>query len=569
MPCPHFSISIAKRSKGQSAVAAAAYQSGSRLYCEHDLQWKRYTHKKEILHSEIMLPTHAPPEFQDRQTLWNSVESAETRWNSQLARKIVAALPVEVPPGQYPDLVRDFCREHFVSKGMCCDFSIHDKGDGNPHAHIMLSMRALDEEGKWMPKSRMVCLTDADGNRIRLPSGNYKSRKVDTVDWNDKKYAEIWRHGWEEVNNRYLEKCGSRERLDMRSYERQGKTIAPTVHLGPGAFRLERKGKETFLGSLNRKIQKTNQLYEDARKEASFFAAEISALDGEIGKAVQEASKEGAEVKNTKSGHGVLIEDAANISIPSLLLQFMDAREVGCSGWGRTARQKGSAIDLKKVSALYVYLQDHKISTLDDLARIEVGIRTNGNATVVKKRAKEKRIREIGSILASVEKKETLQPIYDKFSRIMWKRAKEKFSEVHQEELDAYRKAYRHLKKVSPEGEMDTVSLEQERRKLCGEVEKLKERIEPLSAELKDIQSILSIIRSVNPEIIKVYENSPAFAGIFESDNRDDKKMEPKKRVSIRGKIARNKERLRQREEERKTIGQKEARQKKGKEESL
>ena len=262
-----------------------------------------------------------------------------------------------------------------------------------------------------------------------------------------------------------------------------------------------------------------------------------------------------------------MTESIENISVPSLLMQYMDARKDGRSGWGRTARQKGTAINLKKVSALYGYLQDHKISTLDDLARLEAGIRTKGYAATVKKRAKEKRIREIGSILASVEKKESLQPIYDKYSRIMWKRTKEKFYEEHREELDAYRKAYRHLKKVMPEGDVEAASLEQERRKLCGEVEKLNERIEPLSAELKDIQSILSIIRSVNPEIIKVYENNPAFAGIFESDNRDDMKREPRKRESIREKIARNKEKLRQREEERQTVGQ--TRQKKGKEESL
>ena len=196
-----------------------------------------------------MLPAHAPPEFMDRQTLWNSVEAAEKRWNSQLARKIVAALPREVSLEEYPEMVRDFCRGHFVSKGMCCDFAIHDRGDGNPHIHIMLTMRALDENGKWLPKSRMVCAVGKDGNRIRLPSGNYKSRKVDTVDWNDRKYAEEWRHGWEEVSNRYLEKSGSRERLDMRSYERQGKEKAPTVHLGPGAFRMEKRGNPRSLAA--------------------------------------------------------------------------------------------------------------------------------------------------------------------------------------------------------------------------------------------------------------------------------------------------------------------------------
>ena len=289
MPCPHFKITIAKRSQGQSAVAGAAYQSGSKLFCDYDQQWKRYTHKKEIVHDEIMLPIHAPPEFKDRQTLWNSVESAENRWNSQLARKIIAALPREVPAEQYPDLVREFCREHFIDKGMCCDFAIHDKGDGNPHVHIMLTLRALDENGKWLPKAKMVCDVDRDGNRIRLPSGNYKSHKENTVDWNDRKYAEIWRHGWEAVNNRYLEKNGLTERLDLRSYKRQGRKKVPEVHMGAEALKLEEKGTRTFLGGLNRDIRKANRKRQAIRGLIKDTAETIRSLKAALEKAASES----------------------------------------------------------------------------------------------------------------------------------------------------------------------------------------------------------------------------------------------------------------------------------------
>ena len=176
-PCPHFDLKIVQRSKRQSAVAAAAYQSGERLFSEYDQKQKYYSHKSEIVHTEIMLPPHAPPEYADRNTLWNAAEAIEKQWNSQLARRLVLAIPRDIPPAQQADLIRDFCREFFVSKGMIADFAIHDKGDGNPHAHILFTMRGMDEQGRWLPKSRKVYDLNENGERIRLPSGNWKATK--------------------------------------------------------------------------------------------------------------------------------------------------------------------------------------------------------------------------------------------------------------------------------------------------------------------------------------------------------------------------------------------------------
>ena len=117
IPCPHFKITIVKRSQGQSAVAGAAYQSGERLFSEYDQKTKFYNKKKELVHAEIMLPPHAPPGYADRATLWNAVEAVENQWNSQLARRIVLALPREVPKDQYLPMLKEFCNEQFVSKG--------------------------------------------------------------------------------------------------------------------------------------------------------------------------------------------------------------------------------------------------------------------------------------------------------------------------------------------------------------------------------------------------------------------------------------------------------------------
>ena len=177
MPCPHFDIKIVQRSNRQSAVASAAYQSGERLFSEYDQKQKYYSHKSEIVHTEIMLPPHAPPEYADRNTLWNAAEAVEKQWNSQLARRLIIAIPEGASTGTVCWANTGLLPEQFISKGMIADFAIHDKGTGNPHAHILLTMRALDESGRWLPKSRKVYDLDGNGERIRLPSGRWKSHK--------------------------------------------------------------------------------------------------------------------------------------------------------------------------------------------------------------------------------------------------------------------------------------------------------------------------------------------------------------------------------------------------------
>ncbi len=247
MPCPHHDIKIIQRSNHQSAVASAAYQSGGeRLFSEYDQKQKYYSHKSEIVHTEIMLPPPRPPTSVCRPQYF-----VERRRSYREAMELPACPENRAchtegnpPPEQHADLIRDYCREFFVSKGMIADFAIHDKGNGNPpHAHILLTMRAMDENGKWLPKSRKVYDLDENGERIRLPSGSWKSHKEDTVDWNDQKYGEIWRQGWAATANRYLEANGRPERLDLRSYERQGlDKIPPTVHMGQQSARWRNEG---------------------------------------------------------------------------------------------------------------------------------------------------------------------------------------------------------------------------------------------------------------------------------------------------------------------------------------
>lgn len=124
------------------------------------------------------------------------MEQFEKSGNAQLAREIEIALPVELDRQAQLALVRTYVNDTFVSVGMCADFALHDKGDGNPHAHIMLTLRPLNEDGTWGAKCRKEYDLDRNGQRIRLPSGEYKSRRVNTTDWNDREKAEQWRSAW-------------------------------------------------------------------------------------------------------------------------------------------------------------------------------------------------------------------------------------------------------------------------------------------------------------------------------------------------------------------------------------
>ena len=181
-----------------------------------------YTRKGGIVHAEIMLPAHAPPEFADRSILWNSVEQIEKARDSQLAREIEAALPRELSGEQQLALVRAYVKDNFVDKGMCADFAIHDKGTGNPHVHIMLTLRPLKENGQWGAKCRKAYDLDENGQRIPDGKGGWKNHREDTTDWNDKGNVEIWRVAWAAYTNRALESAGRPERIDHRSYKRQG-----------------------------------------------------------------------------------------------------------------------------------------------------------------------------------------------------------------------------------------------------------------------------------------------------------------------------------------------------------
>ncbi|MGB7249899.1 MAG: MobQ family relaxase [Phormidesmis sp.] len=231
-------MQVIGRSSGRSATAAAAYRSGEEIRDERTGKSHDYTGKSDIYGSEILLPEGAPERMGDRTSLWNEVERVEKRKDAQLSREVMIALPAELSHEQKEALAHEYVQAEFVSQGMIADICYHDFDSHNPHAHIMLTMRSIDEDGF--------------GKKQR--------------EWNKRQAIERHRKAWEEYANRALEQAGFNERVDHRSLEAQGIEREPQIHLGAKVMEMESRGVQTRVGDESRSISEVNRDID--RKEA-------------------------------------------------------------------------------------------------------------------------------------------------------------------------------------------------------------------------------------------------------------------------------------------------------------
>ena len=481
----HCSIKIVSRGKGKSAVAAAAYRSGEKLTNEWDGLTHDYTKKGGVVHSEILLPAHTPPAFSDRSILWNSVELSEKSNNAQLAREVEIALPVELSREEQTRLVREYCSSQFVSKGMIADFNLHDTGGGNPHAHILLTMRPLDERGAWLPKSKKEYVLDENGEKIRLPSGRYKTRKVDLVDWNNRENAEVWRRAWADLANEYLEKNNRPERIDHRSYERQGIDQIPTVHVGVSATQMEKKGIVTERGELNRNIKAANRILREIRRLVrglKDWIAELKERKAALLEALAEARAQASEP-----------------TIPQLLARYMEQRGEERADWTSKGKLKGAVSDFNKVQAAMEFLRQKEISTVETLDRQLDGISETAVAIRDSMRKAERRIKDIDTLLSHIGNYEKYKPVYREYAAIGWKKQKEKFEETHRGELDAYRAAARYVKAHLSGTSYSRKELEVERKDLAAALTGKREELEAVQADVRTLRDVRHWLNQVLP----------------------------------------------------------------------
>ena len=289
----HCSVKNISRSSGKSAVASASYRAGEKLKDRETGLTHDYTKKSDVVYSEIFLCENAPSEYRNRETLWNAVEEIEKQSNARLAREWEVALPNELTLEQGKELVRGYAQS-LADEGMCVDANIHWK-DGNHHAHIMGTTRPIKENGEWGQKEKKAYKLDENGQkipqidpktgeqkvRVRKGKGEEKLWERETVevnDWNRTEKVEEWRERWSNHCNKALEKAQSLERVDHRSYERQGIERIPTIHEGYVARQIEKKGQTAERCEINRDINAANIQLSELERQQNFFARLLKQL---------------------------------------------------------------------------------------------------------------------------------------------------------------------------------------------------------------------------------------------------------------------------------------------------
>ena len=432
----HFTVDQMKRSEGQSAIASAAYRSGERLYSEYYGEYSDYTRKGGVICSDILLPSHAPPEFADRQTLWNAVELVERGKKAQLAYSFEIALQNEFTIEENIALARQFLLDNFVSRGMTVDVAFHEKetedgGLPNPHFHFLCPMRPMNPDGTWGFKQHRVYRLDEDGNRIRDQNGKFLFDAVPTTDWGSPETLEHWRKAWADVCNAKFEEKGLDVRIDHRSYLRQGVDLLPTVHEGAAVRAMEKKGIRTEKGEFNRWIKATNAVIRDIRKKIALLSDWIKEIKAELAK-------------------------PQTPDLVFLLRAYYSKRSAGAYS------QKGKISNLKEMNETFNYLRANGIYTLEDL---ESRVSEHSAATESLKKTLDEqtaRMKAIKQLYDSSAAFQSLKPVYDGLQKIKFEKPRAKYKAEHEAELKQFYAARRKLTGEFPDGKVDMKKLSDE-----------------------------------------------------------------------------------------------------------
>ena len=488
----HFNISMISRGKSKSAVASAAYISCEKIKNEWDGVTHDYHNKKGLLHSEIFLLENIPKEFQNRSFLWNSVELNEKASNAQLARNFIIALPKELSFEENKKLITEFIQENFVSKGMIADLAIHDEsneGNNNIHAHIMTTLRPINEKGQWQAKSKKEYILDDEGNKILNKNGKPKTRKVELTDWNNKGNAEKWRESFAEICNIYLERNNLEKRVDHRSFERQGIEEIPTIHLGASASVLERKGIETDKGNINREIKKHNSLVKAIKERISELTSWIGSLIGNLQAKYDEYKQEKKEEYESEAELFNLYE---YISI------YHDLQGEKARKLNPYASNKKIGADLRRFSKARIYLKDNKLQTIADLQEKIFELAKQSKKISSDIQEKTQRIKDLNQCLICSDIIKENKKVYQEYkSKTLFK---DSFYNSHKKEIDRYLRARKTIEKFTGTSSIKLNEWEKEITKLEKEIETLNKDKIKIQDEFKQIDHIKYAVKTVNDD---------------------------------------------------------------------
>ena len=457
-------------------MAAAAYRAGEKLHSKYYGEDSDYTRKGGVICSEILLPSHAPPEYADRETLWNAVEKAERGKKAQLAYSFDIALQNEFSMQENIALARQFLLENFVSRGMVVDFSVHspDKEDGgisNPHFHVMCTIRPIESDGSWGNKQRREYVLDEHGERVldEAGNGNYVFNAVSTTDWGKPETLETWRQGWAETCNAKFAEKGLDCRIDHRSYERQGIEQIPTIHEGPSVRAMEAKGIRTDKGDLNRWIRKTNAMLREAKQK-------IAALIGWM--------------KDVKA-------ELSNPQPPTL----NDLLALHCANRNKGAySNKAKNANLQRYAEAFSFLQSKNLYTVDDLENTLHAMQNKIDTLKKSASAKQSRIKELDELFRMAQYYVDGKPVADKLRSIRFEKSRQKYKSEHDDTLRTFYMAERKMKPYFKDGKLPITAWRREREQLEQEYRNIQSDLSPLHADAKKLWAIHYSIYEVQHE---------------------------------------------------------------------
>jgi Tfp pilus assembly protein PilP len=445
----HFHVERIKRSAGKSVVAAAAYRAGEMLKDDYYNMTHDYS-KKAVVKSGIFLPAHAPPRLQNRETLWNEVEKIEKHPAAQLAYSFDFSLQNEFTMEENIELAQRFIREQFVARGMICDYAIHDPHrDGeipNPHVHVLCPIRPLTDRGEWGNKRRRAYALDKDGNRIRDDNGDYVFSGEYVTDWDRPETLEQWRQAWADMCNQKFQEKHLPQKIDHRSFVRQGVEQIPTIHEGPAVREMEKRGIRTRVGDFNRWVKQT-------RRRIKTLLEKLVAVT----EALADIRREAQELKEEESKEPLIFD---------LVSEYFHDRNLGV--YSQKARKR-NLDDFNKAGN---YITAHQLRTVNDLEQRVHALQSKTEAYKKRTDTYAARRRELQNNISLARLYMENKPIYDKLITIKFKRSREKYKIENEHSLDTFQMAKRKLAShFNGEGKLPITKWEKELDEIDQEIE--------------------------------------------------------------------------------------------------
>ena len=498
----HTRVDIVSRSKGHSVIAKAAYNARDKLKDEYYVKLHDYSKKDDLVFSKIFLPEHIPKELSDREYLWNSVEKIEKNKNSQLARNLLFTLPRELSEEDRINLISEFIEENFTSKGMIADCNIHNPmasdNEEQPHAHILLTLREMDREGNWKPKCRKEYILDEKGEKIKLKSGNYKSRKVNLNDWNEADKAKEWRENFSKKANEYLAKNNIDKRIDPRTFEEQGREELPQVHLGSASYQMEKKGIQTERGNHNRKIIALNIEVKKLKEEIAEISSWILSLVNMVKGFLKGFSKEKQKEYN-------LTPDLFDVY--SYLETYYKIQKELSKNLSYDRKMRKEHFDSKKYVKALSYMSGNNLKTIIDIQckKDEVSEKLKENKGEIADCNKQ--MKNIETLIKQAKIMKEHRTVYDRykgadnsiFSKIAGA-SKEEYYNSHKDEIDNYIRAKSILKKLSGSEKIEIKKWEQAKRALQTDIDHLMFNQKFIKEEISQIKHIKYVVNEVNKD---------------------------------------------------------------------